>query len=211
MVQSRLERRQLQHALDERNRAFAFEVVTKFDARRAANNVLTRRSAARTFTDGFVRQQNTMTRQLQLGILRRRRQDEMMQTAVAATAARAEQERWKARAAAEAQRKAEAARQWRRDEKRQNARRKLRIEAGRERELDLLRLKQEQLHDIRLMLARPLEMAEASPRTACGESLNALTRGPNSPMKDFEVATIATALPIDTDCPLQVGSRRPSE
>ena len=67
LVQSRLERRQLQHALDERNRAFASEVVQKCEARRATKDNLSSSAQAREFTGGFVRQQNAVVRQLQLG------------------------------------------------------------------------------------------------------------------------------------------------
>merc|ERR1719174_3047884 len=53
LVQSRLERRQLQHALDERNRAFAAEVLSKCEARRSTRAALDGRLRARNFTSGF--------------------------------------------------------------------------------------------------------------------------------------------------------------
>ena len=180
LVQSRLERRQLQHALDERNRAFAAEVVGKCDGRRQAKEALTGRAAARAFTGGFVRQQNAMVRQLQLGDLRRRKQDEEAITAAHAAAARKEQETWKSRAAAEARRRAEAAREDRREEKSELLRKKQTLEMGRERELELVRMKQQQLHDIKMMLQQPVDMNVPS---AFGDSLTGLAslNGPETP------------------------------
>ena len=157
LVQSRLERRQLQHALDERNRAFASEVVAKCESRRGAKTALDARQESRHFTGGFVRQQNAMVRQLQLGDLRRRRQEELSHTTAAVASARVEQEEWKLRAAEEARRRAEAARQGRVEEKAEVARKRQGLEVARQRELDIVRLKQQQLHDIRAMLARPVE------------------------------------------------------
>lgn len=160
LVQSRLERRQLQHALDERNRAFAAEVVSKCDARRSAKDNLSSRATARSFTGGFVRQQNAMARQLQLGNLRRRRQEEMMSTTSAARAAKIDHEEWRQHAANETRRRADAARKSHVEDKADLSRRALEQAAARERELDMVRLKQQQLHDIRMMLARPISTAD---------------------------------------------------
>ena len=176
LVQSRLEKEQLQHALDERNRAFATEVVHKCEARRSAKEALANRATARAFTGGFVRQQNAMVRQLQLGDLRRRRNDDLMQTSATVSAARTEQEAWKDRAAAEARRRVEATRQVRREEKAELLRKTQSVEAARQREIDLVRLKQQQLLDIRAMLARPVDQVGSF----MDDSLVAVVGGPSN-------------------------------
>ena len=179
LVQSRLERRQLQHALDERNRAFAMEVVTKCDRRRQQKDALIGRAAARAFTGGFVRQQNAMVRQLQLGDLRRRKQEEALVVAQHAAAARQEQETWKARAAAEARRRAEAAREERRQDKAELLQKQQTLQGARERELEMVKMKQQQLHDIKMMLAQPVDLN--IPPSAYGDALGGMS-GPGTPL-----------------------------
>ena len=157
LVQSRLERRQLQHALDERNRAIAAEVHQKHDLRRSTKDSLVARATSRSFTGSFVRQQNAMVRQLQLGDLRRRKEEEELKISATAETARREQEAWKNRAAAEARNRGEALREGlRRDRKELAAKREVH-EATRQRELDMVRLKQTQLREIKAMLSQPLD------------------------------------------------------
>ena len=187
LVQSRLERRQLQHALDERNRAFAAEVVQKYDSRRQHKDALLGRAAARAFTGGFVRQQNAMVRQLQLGDLRRRKQDEEVSVAQHAAQARKEQEAWKARAASEARRRAEAAREERRQDKAELEAKRESLAMTRDRELQMVKMKQQQLHDIKMMLAQPVDLNVPS---AFGNS-HLSFGGPPSPGADDVMPTPA--------------------
>ena len=163
LVQSRLERRQLQHALDERNRGYAAEIAAKHDARRATKDALSGRAASRAFTGSFVRQQNSMVRQLQLGDLRRKREEEVYRTAAYAADVRMENEAHRAKAASEAKRRADALRERSRQDSHDVTRRREHAEATHQRELDMVRLKQAQLRDIRTMLAQPVDVSGGLP------------------------------------------------
>ena len=123
-------------------------------------------SLSRSFTGSFVRQQNAMIRQLQLGDLRRRREEEFADTSFKVAGQRKATESFKLSAATEACRRAEALREGSRQERRELERKREEVEAMRERELDMVRLKQSQLREIRSMLAQPIDMATGLPSTA---------------------------------------------
>jgi len=169
----RLERRQLQHALDERNRALHAEVHLKQHEARQTREAVSGRKASRAFTGSFVRQQNAMIRQLQLGDLRRRREEEHARTAQQADRARKDVEAFKVSAAGEARRRAQMLREGSRQEKMEMMRRREAVDATRERELDMVRLKQAQLREIRSMLSQPVDLATGLPASMMAQGMEA--------------------------------------
>ena len=80
-----------------------------------------------------------------------------------ASQARKEREAWRTRAAVESRRRAEALRQSNIHDRQEMARRTQSSDAMRERELDMVRLKQAQLREIRNMLSQPVDLAAAGP------------------------------------------------
>lgn len=136
---------------------------------RATKEAIAGRKASRSFTGSFVRQQNAMIRQLQLGDLRRRKEEEQAVTAMRAETTRKEQEAFRASAATEARRRAEALREGTQQDKVNLHRKREAVEATRERELDMVRLKQAQLREIRAMLSQPIDLATGLPASMSGK------------------------------------------
>jgi hypothetical protein len=183
LVQSRLERRQLQHALDERHRALNAEVHLKQTEARALKEAIAGRKASRSFTGSFVRQQNAMIRQLQLGDLRRRKEEVLQATQQHTEQQRRQAEDFKHSAASEARRRAQALREGNRKEKLELEKKREAVEVTRQRELDLVHLKQLQLREIRTMLSQPVDLSTglpASMATATAAGLMTIGR-PSSP------------------------------
>ena len=163
LVQSRLERRQLQHALDERHRALNAEVHLKQTEARALKEAIAGRKASRSFTGSFVRQQNAMIRQLQLGDLRRRKEEVLQATLQHTEQQRRQADDFKQSAASEARRRAQALREGNRKEKLELEKKREAVEVTRQRELDLVHLKQLQLREIRTMLSQPVDLSTGLP------------------------------------------------
>ena len=169
-VQARLEKHDLRFAVAERRRVLQGEVAQLAAARRARSEGRERLLASREFTSAFVRQQNAMGRQLQLGELRRARDSELVSATVTTHSQHANGKIWQQRLATDKGRRAMAVRESVRVHRHEVALEIAKKQTEREQELAIIHNKQKQLREIKRMLTEPV-----APLASAGSGLEMVT------------------------------------
>ena len=115
-------------------------------------------------------------------------------TKQSAAIAREEQEAWKEHAKSEAMRRADAAKQTRQEDKQELAKRRQAVDMDKARELNMVRFKQQQLSDIKKMLARPIKTPTAE-ELGLADVMAGVTGSGGDPLDGF--ATRGEEEPLD--------------
>jgi len=163
IAQGRMERRQLELATQLQRQAAEAEIQAQAESRAAVRAARSEQIQRRKFSQAFARTQNSMSRQLRMGEMRRGQQDSLIDTTVKVAATRQQAQVRSEAAAARKLRRAEAMRMNTAQFKSEINRELVKKQQAADRELDVLKFKKQQLREIRQMLARPIPSGSPIP------------------------------------------------